>query len=300
MNQTSKTLLISGATGLVGRSLCQALEQKGHTVKRLSRSGKADFHWDIHAGTIDEDAMKDVDVVVHLAGETVAQRWTRKTKSKILDSRVEGAKLLVRKILEQDDPPDYISASGINYYGYQCGVGPTEQSVKGDGFLADVCEQWEGAAKPLRNVSIRTVFIRIGLVLSSQGGALKRMLTPFKLGLGGPVCSGKQRMSWIALPDLVRIFCLAIEDINIKGPVNAVSPQFETNEIFVKRLGELLKRPTALPMPKALVSLLFGQMGKETLCSDLGVVPLLLKNKGFEWHYENLQTCLEACVDEEF
>lgn len=300
MNQTSKNLLISGATGLVGRSLCQALEHKGHTVKRLSRSGKADFHWDIHAGTIDEDAMKDVDVVVHLAGETVAQRWTRRTRSKILDSRVEGAKLLVRKIMEQDDPPDYISASGINYYGYQCGVGPTERSVKGDGFLADVCEQWEGAALPLINLGIRTVFMRIGLVLSSQGGALKRMLTPFKLGLGGPVCSGKQRMSWIALPDLVRIFCLAIEDINIKGPVNAVSPQFEANEIFVKHLGELLKRPTVLPMPKTMVSVLFGQMGKETLCSDLGVVPLLLKNKGFEWHYKDLQTCLKACVNGEF
>ena len=138
MNQTNKTLLISGASGLVGRSLCEALEHKGHTVKRLSHSGKTDFHWDINAGTIDEDAMKDVDVVVHLAGETVAQRWSRKTKSNILDSRVEGAKLLVRKIMEQDNPPDYISASGINYYGYQCGVGPTEQSVKGDGFLADV------------------------------------------------------------------------------------------------------------------------------------------------------------------
>ena len=296
MNQTNKTLLISGASGLVGRSLCEALEHKGHTVKRLSHSGKTDFHWDINAGTIDEDAMKDVDVVVHLAGETVAQRWSRKTKSNILDSRVEGAKLLVRKIMEQDNPPDYISASGINYYGYQCGVGPTEQSVKGDGFLADVCEQWEGAAQPLMNVSIRTVFMRIGLVLSSQGGALKRMLTPFKLGLGGPVCSGKQRMSWIALPDLVRIFCLAIEDINIKGPVNAVSPHFEANEIFVQHLGKLLKRPTVLSMPKTMVDILFGQMGKETLCSDIGVVPLLLKEKGFEWEYKDLKACLEACI----
>lgn len=300
MNPTQKTLLISGATGLVGRALCRELEVRGHTVKSLSRSKDADVRWDVDAGFIDEDAMKGVDTVVHLAGETVAQRWSRAVKAKILDSRVEGAKLLVRKLLEQNDPPDFISASGINYYGYQCGVGPTEQSPKGDGFLADVCEQWEGAAQPLMDVGIRTIFVRIGLVLSSQGGALKRMLTPFKLGLGGPICSGTQRMSWIGLPDLVRIFCLAIEDINIKGPVNAVSPQFEENKAFVCKLGELLNRPTALPMPRALVKVLFGEMGKETLCSDLGVVPLLLKDKGFEWQYEDLKTCLEACVRGEF
>ena len=300
MNPSTKTVLISGATGLVGRSLCYELEQKGHVVKRLSRAKDAEVHWDLDAGTIDTDAMKDVDVVVHLAGETVAQRWTKKTKARILNSRVEGAKLLVRNILEQDNPPDYISASGINYYGYQYGVGPTEQSPKGDGFLSDVCAQWEGAAQPLTDVGIRTIFMRIGLVLSSQGGALRRMLTPFKLGLGGRVCSGMQRMSWIALPDLVRIFCLAIEDINIKGPVNAVSPQFETNELFVNCLGELLKRPTALSVPSIMVKLLFGEMGRETLCSDLGIVPLLLKNKGFEWEYETLKNCLKDCIQGKF
>ena len=300
MNQASKTLLISGATGLVGRALCHELEKRGHRVKRLSRSKDADAHWDLDAGTIDADAMKDVDVVVHLAGETVAQRWTKKVKERIFNSRIEGAKLLVRTILEQDDPPAYISASGINYYGYQCGVGPTEKFPKGDGFLAEVCDQWEGAAQPLMSVGIRTVFVRIGLVLSSQGGALKRMLVPFKLGLGGPICSGKQRMSWIGLPDLARIFCLAIDNINIKGPLNAVSPQFETNEAFVNRLGELLKRPTVLPMPSIIVKLLFGEMGKETLCSDLGIVPLLLRNKGFKWEYPDLKTCLEACIQGRF
>lgn len=285
---------------MVGRALCHELEKKGHRVKRLSRSKDADVRWDLDAGIMDADAMEDVDVVVHLAGETIAQRWTRTVKERILNSRVEGAKLLVRTILEQDNPPDYISASGINYYGYQCGVGPTEQSPKGEGFLAEVCDQWENAAKPLMNVGIRTAFVRTGLVLSSQGGALKRMLIPFKLGLGGPICSGKQRMSWIGLPDLARIYCLAVENINIKGPVNAVSPEFETNEVFVNRLGELLKRPTALPMPGGMVKLFFGEMGKETLCSDLGIVPLLLKNKGFKWEYLDLKTCLEACIQGKF
>lgn len=300
MNQGTKTILISGATGLVGRALCNELEQRGHTVKRLSRSKNAEVRWDVRAGSIDEDAMKDVDVVVHLAGEPIAQRWTKSVRGRILNSRVDGAKLLVRTLLEQDNPPDYISASGINYYGYQCGVGPTEKSPKGHGFLADVCEQWEGAAKPLMSVGIRTVFVRTGLVLSARGGAFKRMSTPFKMGLGGRICSGKQRMSWIGLPDLVEIFCRAIEDINIKGPVNAVSPRFETNQVFVKQLGELLKRPTALPMPHGMVKLLFGEMGQETLCSDMGIVPLVLKNKGFEWKYLDLKTCLEACVRGEF
>ena len=299
-SQKTKTVLISGATGLVGRAVCDALEGRGHVVKRLSRSGNADVHWDLHVGTMDADAMKDVDVVVHLAGETVAQRWTKAAKSRILKSRVEGTKLLVRTILEQDNPPDYISASGINYYGYQCGVGATENYPQGNGFLADVCKQWESAAKPLMDVGIRTVFMRIGLVLSSQGGALKRMLTPFKLGLGGRVCSGEQRMSWVSLPDLAQMFCLAIENINIRGPVNAVSPEFETNAKFVNYLGELLKRPTVLPMPGVMVRLLFGEMGKETLCSDLGVVPMVLKDKGFEWKYKRLSKCLEACVNQEF
>ncbi len=285
---------------MVGQALCQLLEAQGHTVKRLSRSEGADVRWDPDAGTIDSDAMKDVDIVVHLAGETVAQRWTKAVKSRILNSRIQGAKLLVRTILEQDNPPDYISASGINYYGYQCGVGPTEQSSKGSGFLSDVCEGWEAAADPLVKVGIRTTFVRIGLVLSSQGGALKRMLKPFKLGLGGRICSGKQRMSWIALPDLARIFCLAIEDINIKGPINAVSPEFETNAVFVNHLGRLLKRPTILPMPGVMVKLLFGEMAEETLCSDLGIVPLLLKNRAFEWEYEKLSACLEACLESKF
>lgn len=300
MNQTNKTVLISGATGMVGQALCRELKTRGHRVKRLSRSGNADVQWDVAAGTLDADVMKGVDVVVHLAGETVAQRWTQAVKSRILNSRVEGAKLLVRAILEQDNPPDYISASGINYYGCNSGVGPTEKSHKGDGFLADVSEQWEGAAQPLMNVGIRTVFMRTGLVLSSRGGALKRMLTPFKLGLGGPICSGNQRISWIGLPDLVQIFCLAIEDINIKGPINAVSPEFQTNKVFVNQLAEFLKRPAKLPMPRFMVKLLFGEMGMETLCSDLGIVPLVLKNKGFEWKYKHLKKCLKACINHEF
>lgn len=282
---------------MVGQALCRELVKKGHVVKRLSRSKNTEVHWDLDKGTIEADAMKDVSVVIHLAGETVAQRWNKAVKARILNSRVESAKLLVRTILEQDNPPAYISASGINYYGYRSGTGLTEQSPKGEGFLADVCEQWEGAAQPLTDAGIRTAFIRIGLVLSSQGGALKRMLTPFKLGLGGRIDSGKQHMSWIALPDLARVFCQAVEDTKIQGPVNAVSPKSTTNEAFVDTLGESLQRPTALPMPGAMVKLLFGEMSTETLCSDLGIVPQFLKQVDFEWEYNDLKTCLDACIN---
>lgn len=285
---------------MVGRALCGELEKRGHIVKRLSRSSHADVQWDLEAGIMDAGAMEGVDTVVHLAGETVAQRWTPSTKACILKSRVSSAQLLVRTILEQETPPDYISASGINYYGYNCGTDLTEQSPKGDGFLADVCEQWERAAQPLVDAGVRSVFMRIGLVMSSKGGALKRMLTPFKLGLGGPICSGEQQMSWIGLPDLVQMLCLAIEDESVEGPVNAVSPESVTNAVFVNQLAELLNRPARLPMPGVMVKLLFGEMGKETLCSDLGVVPSLMKNKEFKWQYENLKDCLEACVNGSF
>ena len=300
MNQASKTILVSGASGLIGRSLCQSLLERGHTVKRLSRSKDADVHWDFDAGKLDAGALEGVDTVVHLAGEPVVQRWTAEAKKRILNSRVKGAELLVKAILEQDNPPDYISASGINYYGHQCGVGSTELSPKGSGFLSDVTEAWERAAQPLIDVSLRAVFVRIGLVLSSQGGALKRMLGPFKLGLGGPIGSGLQRMSWIALPDMVRILCHAIDDLSIKGPINAVSPYFETNADFVSKLGKLLGRPTILPIPKFMIGLLFGKMGSETLLADIGVMPQVLQEKGFEWKYEKVQSCLEACVKGEF
>ena len=174
MNKHNKTVLVSGATGMLGKALCTALESKGHSVRRLSRGSTADVQWDVDAGTIDAGAMTGVDVVVHLAGEPVAQRWTDVTKARILKSRIGGAQLLVGAILKEPTPPDYITASGINYYGHQCAAGMTEGSPLGGGFLAHVCEQWEGAAQPLKDAGIRSVSARIGMILSSQGGALTK------------------------------------------------------------------------------------------------------------------------------
>lgn len=300
MNERKKIVLVSGATGLLGSALCALLEKNGHSVRRLSRGAHSDVRWDVDAGTIDAGAMTDVDVVVHLAGEPVAQRWTEATKSKMLKSRVGGAQLLVDAMLKEPIPPDYITASGINYYGHQCGVGVTEASPLGEGFLASVCEQWERAAQPLVDARVRIVSARIGMILSSQGGALSQLLPPFRMGLGGPIGDGYQHMSWVSLPDAANVLALAVEDVSLKGPLNVVSPVPTTNAEFTKTLGTALKRPTFFPLPELVVKALFGKMGLEVLCSDVGVVPQVLLDRGFEWEHTDLQACFEACLSGRF
>ncbi len=300
MNERKKVVLISGATGLLGSALCVALERNGHSVRRLSRGSAGDVRWDLDLGTIDAGAMAGVDVVVHLAGEPVAQRWTAATRRRILQSRVGGAELLVNAMLKEPIPPDYITASGINYYGYQCGTGVTEASPLGAGFLASVCEQWEAAAQPLIDARVRTVSARIGMILSSQGGALTKLLPAFKMGLGGPISSGRQHMSWVSLPDAVKLLMLAVEDVSIDGAINMVSPQPVTNSEFTKTLGAVLKRPAFLPMPELAVKVIFGKMGLEVLCADVGVVPQVLAARGFEWQFSDLQACFEACLAKQF
>ena len=300
MSEDKKTVLVSGATGVIGDALCRALESKGHTARRLSRGADTDVRWDLDAGTIDAGALSGVDVVVHLAGERVAQRWTVAAKARIIDSRIEGAKLLVRAMLEQENPPDYISASGVHFYGYQCGTGVAEASPSGDGFLAEVCRRWEGAAQPLIDAGIRTVFARFGLVLSARGGALPRLLAPFKFGVGGRIGSGEQHMSWVSLPDVVGSLLLAIEDRSIAGPLNVVSPMVVRNVEFVETLGDVLNRPTVFPLPEIVVKSFFGAMGLEALCADINAVPQRLIALGYQWEYADLRACLAACVDERF
>ncbi|CAA6677400.1 MULTISPECIES: TIGR01777 family oxidoreductase [unclassified Lentimonas] len=293
--KTSKTILVTGATGLVGGALCVELRRRGHSVRTLSRS-RGDFHWDVAAGELEAGAVEGVDAVVHLAGEPVAQRWTKDRRDRILRSRVESAQLLVNAILQQPQRPDFICASGINYYGYKCGGPVDESSPSGEGFLAEVCRQWEGAAQRLVDAGGRTVFTRIGLVLSGEGGALAKMLPAFKLGLGGRLGLGTQLMSWIALPDLVQVLCRCVEDPSINGPVNAVAPEAVTNAEFTKALGRVLKRPTFCSVPCSVVNLLFSEMGRETLLANVGVVPARLQALGFEWEQPDLEACLRSCI----
>lgn len=289
-----KTILVTGASGLIGQPLCAALVAGGHTVRTLSRSAQGDYQWDVVAGQLDPAAIEGVDVVIHLAGETVVQRWNKESKARILNSRVDSTRLLVDEILKQETPPAFISASGISFYGYEREALVDESAVTGGGFLAEVTRQWESAAYPLIDAGVRTVFLRTGIVLSAQGGALAKMLTPFKLGVGGRLGSGQQQMSWISLPDLVSAYVLAVENPSATGAINAVAPSPVSNLEFTKTLGQVLGRPTVFPVPACAIKMLFGEMGKETVLSDLGVLPARLTELGFQWQTPALEQTL-AC-----
>ncbi|MDP4642951.1 MAG: TIGR01777 family oxidoreductase [Opitutales bacterium] len=291
-----KNILITGASGLVGQPLCKALKARGHAVRRLSRSERGDFQWDVTAGQLDPAAVQDVDVVIHLAGESVAQRWSDEAKARILSSRVESTKLLVGAILQQEERPAFISASGISFYGIDRERLVDESSTTSKGFLAEVTRQWEGAAQPLTDAGVRTAFFRTGIVLSTKGGALAKMLTPFKMGVGGRIGDGQQKMSWISLPDLVAAYVFAVENETVRGAVNAVAPKPVTNQVFTKTLGKVLGRPTIFPLPAGVIKALFGEMGKETVLSDLGVIPQTLSDLGFEWQQPELEGALNETI----
>ncbi len=291
-----KTLLVTGATGLIGPPLCAVLRAKGHTVRTLSRGEQGDHQWDVAAGTMDRSALDGVDVIIHLAGESVAQRWTASARARILKSRTESTRLLVDAALKQDAVPAYIGASGISYYGIDRERSVDEMSATGGGFLAEVTRQWEGAAAPLKAAGARCVFMRTGIVLSAKGGALAKMLPPFKLGLGGRIGDGRQMMSWISLVDLVRAYLFAVENETTRGPVNAVAPEAVSNQVFTKTLGKVLSRPTLFPLPARLVSALFGEMGRETVLSNLSVIPSQLTERGFHWQQADLEAALRASL----
>lgn len=294
----NKTILITGATGLVGRPLCELLKASGHQVRTLSRGRSGDFQWDPSKGELAAEALEGVDAVIHLAGESVAQRWTAETKQRILKSRTVSTELLVDRILETGLRPAFISASGINFYGYDRDEPVDESSASGEGFLAEVCRQWEAAVQPLEEAGCRCVYLRTGVVLSGEGGALTKMLPPFKAGAGGRIGDGKQAMSWIALPDLVRLYAACAEDSKFSGPINAVAPEPVSNQDFAATLGKVIGRPTFIPTPAFAIRLLFGEMGKETVLSNLAVSPAYLKEHNFNWTYPELEATLKHTLDQ--
>jgi uncharacterized protein (TIGR01777 family) len=290
-----KCILVTGASGLVGRSLKNLLTAGGHEVRILSRKN-GDYLWDVNHGQMDADVLKGVDCVVHLAGETIAQRWTQASKQRILSSRVDSTRLLVEGILAADRPIDFICASGVNYYGHQCGDGQTEQSDAGVGFLAEVCQKWEAAHKPLADAGLRTVSLRIGVVLSPEGGAVKRLLPIFRAGLGGPAGPGSQLMSWISLPDLASIVRHLIVTPELKGPINAVSPHPVSNANFSRSFGRSLSRPAIFPIPGIMLRLLYGDMADETILSHIGAVPNVLQESGFVWQSPHIEDALSQSL----
>jgi uncharacterized protein (TIGR01777 family) len=287
---------VSGASGLIGTSLIPALEAAGYDVVRLVRHEPAaanEIAWDPDAGSIDAARLTGVDAIVTLSGETIGKRWTDRRKVEILQSRVSTAGLLARTAAELDPRPSvFVSAGGVGIYGDRGDEILTEASSPGDGFLADVGRAWEAAAEPARAAGIRVVNFRQGIVLSRRGGALEQMLTPFKLGLGGRIGSGRQWWAWVSLPDTVEAYRFVLEN-DIGGPVNLTSPNPATNVQFVKALGRALHRPTVFSVPAVAIRTAFGAMGEALLLEGQRALPARLHDAGFEFMYPELDAALE-------
>lgn len=291
-------ILITGASGLVGAALISFLTSGGDRVVRLVRSqprpGTAEVRWDPAKGDVDIAALEGLDAVVHLAGENIASgRWTPEKKAKIHDSRVEGTRTLCEALARLTRPPRVlVSASAIGYYGDRGAEVLQEQSAPGTGFLAEVCRDWEAATEPVSRTSMRVVHARIGIVLSTVGGALAKMLPPFKLGVGGVIGSGEQFMSWIALDDVVGAIYYAIVTEPLHGPVNLVAPQAVTNREFTKTLGQVLSRPTVFPLPAFAARFAFGEMADALLLASTRVEPACLTATRYPFRYPALEGAL--------
>jgi uncharacterized protein len=294
-------ILISGATGLVGRALTRALAAEGHgsvaLVRRDPRPGEVQWN---PGKPFDPEKLAGCDAVVHLAGKNVAGRWTEKFKQEMRDSRVRGTQTVAIAVAEAfrrtGRPGVLVSASAIGYYGNRGDELLTEESSPGQGFLADVSQQWEAATAPAHEAGVRVVDLRIGVVLARQGGALRAMLLPFRLGMGGRVGSGRQYWSWISLEDVVGVILFALQKDSLRGPVNVVSPEPARNADFVRALGEELHRPTILPLPAFAVRTLFGEMGDAALLGSARVEPAKLKAAGYQFRYQHLKDALRAAL----
>jgi uncharacterized protein (TIGR01777 family) len=293
---------VTGSTGMIGSALVSVLEADGHLVRRVVRQRahepEHDIRWDPAAGTIDAVELSGVDTIVHLAGANVAShRWTEAYKATIRDSRVHSTRLLCQTIAGMmTKPAVLVSASAVGYYGDRGDEQVDESSPPGRGFLADVCQQWEAETAVVRDVGVRVVNLRFGVVLSRNGGALAQMLTPFKLGMGGAIGSGRQYLSWIALDDAVKVIAFALQAAALCGPVNAVAPEPVTNREFTETLGRVLGRPTVLTMPAFAARLAFGEMADEMLLSGVRALPHALANVGFTFQHPQLEPALRCLL----
>ena len=298
------TILITGASGLIGNALQESFEQNGYEMLLATRSEPkkpSQIQWSADTGFRDEDLgrLEGLDVLIHLAGEGIAGlRWTDEKKKAIRDSRVFGT----RSIIETFDklkikPKTFISGSAIGFYGDRGEQEMTEASPAGKTFLAEVCKEWEAESRRAEDLGIRTVLLRTGIVLSKDGGALATMLTPFKLGVGGVIGDGKQWMSWISLDDVVGIVNYALEHEIVRGAVNVVAPNPATNEEFTKTLGSVLYRPTFIPLPEFAVHMVFGEMGDALLIDSTRVIPKRLTDAGYEFKFTDLKQALQHAVE---
>lgn len=288
-------IAISGSSGLVGRALATVLLADGHDVVPLVRGNADGIHWTPATGDFDQVKMGDVDVLVHLAGENISQgRWTRAKKERIRSSRTDTTRLLCESLAKmQGGPRTMISASAIGFYADRGDEILDEDAAPGEGFLPDVCRNWESATQAVVDAGVRVVNLRLGMVLSRAGGALKSMLLPFKLGLGGRMGSGRQYWSWITLTDVLRVIQFTIDTPTLNGPVNAVTPVAVTNLEFTKALGKALRRPTIFPMPGPAARMVLGQMADGLILASARVVPRKLEQAGFTFSYSQLDDALQ-------
>ena len=290
-------IIVTGASGLVGTALVPYLRAEGHEIARLVRSREESsdaIYWDPDAGELNPDELSGFDAIVHLAGANVAAgRWTAKRKRLILESRVNGLRTLTEAVRRCSERPTImISASATGFYGHRDDEVLDETSESGSGFLAKVCQEWEGGLREVESLGLRTVSLRLGIVLSGNGGALRKMLPAFRCGLGGRLGSGQQWMSWISETDLVRVVQHVLEANTIRGPVNAVSPEPVTSAVFTEKLALVLRRPAVLPVPAFILRILFGQMADEALLASARVKPQLLQAAGFSFTHERLESAL--------
>jgi len=298
------TILISGGTGLVGRHLCKKLKEKGYSVAILSRTRKQDtdiptYAWDLDKKEIEKEAIETAGYIIHLAGANIGdKRWTTKRKQLIIDSRVKTGQLIFDKIKENKNKLQaFISASAIGYYGTITSDKIfRETDPPSNDFLGETCRQWEQSADRFEELGIRTVKIRTGVVFTKQGGALAKMITPVKMGIGSAVGNGRQYLPWIHIDDLCGIYIKAIEDTQMNGAYNAVAPDQKTNRDFTKTLARVLKKPFWFPkVPAIVMKIIFGRMS-EMLLKGSRVSSDKIKTAGYYFLFPDLESALTDLV----
>jgi uncharacterized protein len=298
-------ILITGATGLIGRAICRRLADEAHQLVVLSRrpesteiEGAKVFRWDPALGPPESRVWEGVDAVIHLAGEPVAaSRWTDEQKRRIRDSRVIGTRHLLEGIKEATDRPKIlVSGSAVGFYGNRGDEHLDERSAPGQGFLPDVCRQWESEALRGQEMGLRVVLVRTGVVLSTNGGALEKMLLPFKLGLGGRVGDGRQWFPWIHIDDIAGIFCHALFSTGLSGPVNGVAPGIVSNGEFTDELAAALRRPVIFSVPEIVLKIVMGEMAEVVLHSHR-VIPRVALDSGYRFRFQMLKPALRSLLE---
>lgn len=289
-------ILVAGSSGLIGTALCSRLEREGYEVVRLVRRApvQGELYWDPEVGELEQEALEGIEAVVHLGGRNITSgRWTATVKAQLRQSRVQTTELLATRLAGLAARPRVlVCASAVGIYGHRRDEELDEESDTGEGFLAELGRAWEGASALAAEAGIRVVQARLGIVLSRRGGALAKMLLPFRLGVGGKIGDGRQYVSWISLEDAVAALIYAVENDALRGPVNLTAPQPVTNAELTRTLGRVLRRPTLLPLPAFAAKLVLGELAEEGLLASQRVRPKRLLEAGFEFAYPELEGAL--------